>query len=99
MAHDVLHLDGKLMLVAIAVTPIIGVLARIYRIRLRRRSREVPKVESEAHRLGTLQGCNFLLQIEPGGRAVMSRNGATAEHGALALGGVQAEPGADAPRR
>jgi ATP-binding cassette, subfamily B, bacterial len=51
-----------------------------------------------AHRLGTLQGCDLLLQIEDGGRASIRRNGAGKEQDALALGGLQAEPGADVPR-
>jgi ATP-binding cassette, subfamily B, bacterial len=48
MLAVMLHLDWQLSLVAIAVTPIIGVLARIYRVRLRQRSREVRRLESEA---------------------------------------------------
>ena len=48
MLAVMLHLDWQLSLVAIAVTPIVGVLARIYRMRLRQRSREVRKLESEA---------------------------------------------------
>ena len=43
-----LHLDWQLALVALGVTPIVFVLARIYRMRLRRRSREVKKLETEA---------------------------------------------------
>jgi ATP-binding cassette subfamily B protein len=43
-----MHLDWQLAVVALAVIPIVFVLARIYRTRLRRRSREVKKLESEA---------------------------------------------------
>jgi len=43
-----MRLDWQLALVALGVTPVVFVLARIYRMRLRRRSREVKKLESEA---------------------------------------------------
>ena len=43
-----MHLDWQLALLALGVTPIVFVLARIYRMRLRRRSREVKKLETEA---------------------------------------------------
>jgi ATP-binding cassette subfamily B protein len=43
-----MRLDWQLALVALGVTPIVFVLARIYRMRLRRRSREVKKLEAEA---------------------------------------------------
>jgi ATP-binding cassette subfamily B protein len=43
-----MRLDWQLALVALGVTPIVFVLARIYRMRLRRRSREVKKLETEA---------------------------------------------------
>jgi ATP-binding cassette subfamily B protein len=43
-----LRLDWQLSLVALGVTPIVFVLARIYRMRLRKRSREVKKLETEA---------------------------------------------------
>ena len=43
-----MRLDWQLALVALGVTPIVFVLARIYRQRLRRRSREVKKLETEA---------------------------------------------------
>jgi ATP-binding cassette subfamily B protein len=43
-----MRLDWQLALVALGVTPIVFVLARIYRTRLRRRSREVKKLEAEA---------------------------------------------------
>jgi ATP-binding cassette subfamily B protein len=42
------RLDWQLALVALGVTPIVFVLARIYRMRLRKRSREVKKLETEA---------------------------------------------------
>jgi ATP-binding cassette subfamily B protein len=51
-----------------------------------------------AHRLATLHGCDLLLQIDDGGQARMSRNGTGTELNAMAFGGLQAEPGADAPR-
>jgi len=43
-----MRLDWQLALVALGVTPIVFVLARIYRMRLRKRSREVKKLETEA---------------------------------------------------
>ena len=43
-----MHLDWQLAMIALAVTPIVFVLARIYRMRLRKRSREVKKLEAEA---------------------------------------------------
>jgi len=43
-----MHLDWQLALLALGVTPIVFVLARLYRMRLRRRSREVKKLETEA---------------------------------------------------
>jgi len=43
-----IHLDWQLALLALGITPIVFVLARIYRMRLRRRSREVKKLETEA---------------------------------------------------
>src|SRR5213594_2234487 len=43
-----MRLDWQLSLVALAVSPVIFVLARYYRARLRRRSREVKKLETEA---------------------------------------------------
>ena len=43
-----MHLDWQLSLVALAVTPVVFVLARIYRMRLRKRAREVKKLETEA---------------------------------------------------
>ena len=43
-----MRLDWQLAVVALGVTPIVFVLARVYRTRLRRRSREVKKLETEA---------------------------------------------------
>ena len=43
-----MRLDWQLAVVALGVTPIVFVLARIYRMRLRKRSREVKKLETEA---------------------------------------------------
>ena len=43
-----MHLDWQLSLIALGVTPIVFVLARIYRMRLRKRAREVKKLETEA---------------------------------------------------
>jgi ATP-binding cassette, subfamily B, bacterial len=43
-----MHLDWQLSLVALAVTPVVFVLARYYRMRLRKRAREVKKLETEA---------------------------------------------------
>ena len=43
-----LHLDWQLAIIALAVTPIVFVLSRIYRMRLRKRAREVKKLEADA---------------------------------------------------
>ena len=48
MLAVMLRLDAQLSLVALAVIPVVGGLARIYRVRLRQRSRQVKKIESEA---------------------------------------------------
>jgi ATP-binding cassette, subfamily B, bacterial len=48
MIYITARIDRQLALVALAVSPVLFLISRVYRLRLRRRSREVKKLESSA---------------------------------------------------